>query len=92
MSILKYLDARLGEASTWATLAAVATLVHVNVDPGVVHALTVWGAGVSALLGVVLREAGSKPPAAIGADLLAQLVAMTNAAHPAPAEPQKVQP
>lgn len=75
MNLLKYADARLGEPSTWASIGLMLGMLHVSVDPGTLHALTLWGGVASGVLGVVLSEVGSKPPMAIAGDVLNALVA-----------------
>lgn len=85
-SLLLYLDARFGEASTYAGLAAILTAAHVSVDPGLLHAVTLWGVVVSGVLAIVLREAGNKPPGQIATDVLAAVVAGIKA-MPEPAAP-----
>ena len=56
MSILKYLTARLGEASTWAALAGLLAGVHVSVDPGLWQHIADAGIAVSALAGFLIPE------------------------------------
>lgn len=68
--LLAFLDARFGEASTYAGLAAVLTAAHVSVDPGLWHAMTLWGVVISGVLAVVIRESGTKPAAEVAADVL----------------------
>jgi hypothetical protein len=83
MNLLKFIDARLGEPSTWAALAAMLTALHVNVDPGLLHALTVWGAGISGALGFLLTETqGGKSAGQVAQDVLAALVAVANRQNP----------
>lgn len=53
---LEYLDARLGEASTWATLSAMLALVHVELPADVWQLVTLIAAIASAVLGVLLKE------------------------------------
>lgn len=49
---------RLKEPSTYASLAAVLALTGVKVDPGWIEAAATLGAGVAAVLGIVLKETG----------------------------------
>lgn len=78
--LLKFIDDRLGEPSTYASLATLLALLHVNVDPGLMHAITLWGAGAAAVLGFLLTEkASGKTPTQILNDLLAAAVTKTNA-------------
>jgi predicted membrane protein len=89
--LLKYLDARLGEPSTWASIGLMLGMLHVNVSPGVLNELSLWGAVISAVLGVLLAEIGTKPPAAILADVLGALIAGIKA-MPTPAAAPVVAP
>jgi len=86
MDLLRYLDARMGEASTYAGVAALLGALHVSVDPGVLHAATLWGMCLAGVLAVVLREAGKVPAAQVAEDAAAALVAGVKA-MPAPAAP-----
>ena len=56
MSVLRYITARLGEASTWAAFAAVLAGVHVSVDPGLWQHIADAGMAVSALAGFLVPE------------------------------------
>lgn len=79
-NILKFLDDRLGEPSTYASLATLLALLHVNVDPGLMHAITLWGAAIAGVLGFVLAEqSAGKTPTQVLTDLIAAAVAKTNA-------------
>lgn len=79
LNLLKYLDARLGEASTWSALAALFLALHVNIDPGVWKAITLWGTVGSAGLGFLITEASSgKTAGQTAQDILAALVTLTN--------------
>jgi len=69
-SLLLYLDARLGEPSTWVAIAGLLAAAHVSVAPGAWAQITLWGGVVSCCLGVVLKEAGNKPPQQIATDVL----------------------
>ncbi len=73
--LLRYLDARLGEASTYAGLAAVLGAAHISVDAGVLHAVTLWGVVLSGALAVLIGEAGNRPGQTVATDVLAALVA-----------------
>ena len=42
MDLLKYLNARLGEASTLAGITGLLALLHVHLDPGVVKDITLY--------------------------------------------------
>ena len=89
--LLAYLDARFGEASTYAGLAAILAAAHVSVDPGLWHAITLYGVVVSGVLAVVIREGGTKPPAQVAADVIEAVVTGIKALPPSPtpATPEK---
>jgi hypothetical protein len=79
LAVLSYVDERMGEASTWSSLSAMLLALHVNVDPGLWHAITLWGSLGSAGLGFLIKEASSgKTPSQMGQDILDALVALTN--------------
>lgn len=85
MDLLKFIDARLGESSTYASLAVLLALVHVNVDPGTMHVAALWGAVAASVLGVVLAEVGSgKTVPQIASDALGAFLAALKV-MPAPA-------
>lgn len=73
--LLLFLDARLGEPSTYSGLAALFLATHVNVDPGVMHAITLWGTGIAAGMAALLSEVGQKPPSQIASDAVEALAA-----------------
>ncbi len=75
LALLRYLDARMGEDATYASIAAMLALLGVHLDPGVWHNVSVVGAMFAGVLGVVLKSAGNKPPSQVAADVLAELVA-----------------
>ena len=56
MSILRYITARLGEASTWAALAALLAGVHVSIDPGLWQHIVDTGIALSGLAGFLIPE------------------------------------
>ncbi|HLJ19058.1 MAG TPA: hypothetical protein VKU84_02625 [Stellaceae bacterium] len=56
MSILRYLTARLSEASTWAAFAGLLAGVHVTVDPGLWQHVADAGIALSALAGFLIPE------------------------------------
>ena len=79
MELLRYVDARLGEASTWSAIATFLLAMHVNIDPGVMHAITIWGTGASAALAFMIAEKGAgKTSSQMAQDILDALVASTN--------------
>ncbi len=59
MSILRYVIARLSEASTWATVAGLLAGVHVSIDPGLWQHIVDAGIAVSALAGFLIPEQAS---------------------------------
>ncbi len=85
MDLLKYANARLGEASTWSAITALLIGLHLSVDPGLMHTITIYVPIVTGLLGVVIADAeNKKPPAAIAEDVLGAL-ARAIITQPAPA-------
>lgn len=79
MSLLKYLDDRLGEASTWSAIATLLIALHVNVSSSLMQAVTLWGTGVAGALGFLIAESSSgKSSTQIAQDILDRLVALTN--------------
>ncbi len=78
-NLLLFLDARLGESSTYAGIAALLLAVHVNVAPGTMNLVTLWGVALAGVLAVILKEGGTKPGAAVAQDALAALVAAVKA-------------
>lgn len=79
MNLLKYLDARMGEPSTYASLATMLVALHVNVSSSAMQTITMWGIVVSGTIGVLLSEVGGKPSMQIAQDVLADLVARVKA-------------
>lgn len=79
MDLLKYLNARLAEPATWAAIATLLALLHVNIDPGLWHQITLWGSVVSGALGVLLTERGSVPTAQLMADTVNSFVTLVKA-------------
>jgi hypothetical protein len=75
MDLLKYLDARLGEASTWAVLAGLLASAHANVDPGLWSQITLWGTAAAGAAGVLLKERGTVSASKLASDSLAALAA-----------------
>lgn len=86
-NLLMTLDARLGEPSTYASLAAMLTLAHVSVDPGVMHTLSTVGIIAAGVMGVFMAEVGKKPVAQIAADAVAALIAGVKALPSSDAKP-----
>jgi hypothetical protein len=56
MSFLRYVTARLGEASTWAAIAGLLAGVHVRIDPGLWQHIVDAGIAVSGLAGFLIPE------------------------------------
>jgi hypothetical protein len=56
MSILRYVAARLSEASTWAAFAGLLAGVHVSIDPSLWQHVADAGIAVSALAGFLIPE------------------------------------
>ncbi len=85
LDLLKLLDSRLGEPSTWAGIGTLLIAAHVSVDPGVWHTVTLWGTIGASALAAVLSEVGTgKTPAQIAQDGLAALIAAVRAAAETP--------
>ncbi len=74
LDLLKYLNARFGEPSTYNAVALLLVAAHVNVPAGAISTATLWGAVASSVLGVILKEVGSKSSTAIASDALGALV------------------
>lgn len=73
--LLEYLDARFGEASTYAGLSAMLAAAHISVPAGLWADVTLYGVLLSGVLAVVIRESGTKPAAQVAADVLSAVVA-----------------
>ncbi len=86
LEILNFADARLREPSTWAGLAVLLGMLHVNVDPGLWQVVTLWGTAGAAGLAILLTEAGSKPALQVGEDVLTALSTALRPAAPAPVD------
>jgi hypothetical protein len=83
MNLLKYIDSRLAEPSTWSALAALLLALHINVDPGLMKAITIWGTGFAGILGFLIAENSSgKAGTQVAQDILNALVAITNKQGP----------
>ena len=79
LNLLKYLDARLAEPSTWTAIATLLVALHVNVSSPLMQAITLWGTGFSGVLGFLISESSSgKPSSKIAQDILDTLVTLTN--------------
>ena len=53
---LKYLDARLAEGSTWATISTLLVMVHINLDPGLWKQIATWGMAGAVAMGILLKD------------------------------------
>ena len=85
MDLLKYLNARLGEASTLAGITGLLALLHVHVDPGVVKDITLYAPLVTGVLSILLADVSAKKtPAAVAQDVLAGILAALPAVQPGP--------
>ena len=51
---------RLTEPSTYSSIAVILALVGINVEQGLVDAVMMIGSGISAVLGIFLREKSDK--------------------------------
>lgn len=65
MEAVKALAARFKEPSSWASLAMGASMLGMNVNPGVLQGITYIGAGVCAILAIVLPEGSAKAAAPV---------------------------
>ena len=74
LELLKTLDARLGEPSTYASIAAILAMTNLKVDPGLWSYVTEGGVVIFGVLGVMLSEVGKKPVSQVTTDTLAALV------------------
>lgn len=72
MDLLKQINARLGEPSTWASIGLMLGMLHLNIDTGTWSQISLWGAVLSGALGVFLKEQGSDAP--VASDVIAALV------------------
>lgn len=53
-SIISYIASRLKEPSTWAGISAGMLFLHVNLDPGLMSAITTFGTALGALLAFMI--------------------------------------
>lgn len=72
MGILLFLASRLKEGSTYAAIGTALALLHLNVDPGLMHTVSLFGALVSVVLGIVIADQG-KPVGTVVSDVLGAL-------------------
>lgn len=79
MDLLRFLDARLGEPSTWTAIATMLLAAHISVPAGLWEQITLWGMIGAGTAGVFLKEVGTKPTSQIASDVIAALVANVKA-------------
>jgi hypothetical protein len=79
LALLKIIDARFSEPSTYAGISAMLLALNINLDPGVMHQVTLYGTVGAGVLAILLNEIGNKSPAVIASDMLGALVAAIKA-------------
>jgi hypothetical protein len=88
LALLKMLDERLSEPSTYAGLSAVLLALNVNIDPGIWHQVTLYGTGGAGIGAMLLSEIGNKPPMQVAVDVMRALaVGLKTIAPDATAKP-----
>lgn len=75
LALLKMLDARLSEPSTYAGLSAILLALNVNIDPGLLHQVTLYGTIAAGIGAILLSEIGNKPPMQVAVDVIQALAA-----------------
>ena len=86
MDLLKYLNARLGEASTLAGITGLLALLHVHLDPGVVKDITLYAPLVTGVLSILLADASAKRQTVVVAqDVLSGILGALQVTQPAAA-------
>lgn len=60
MEKLSQLAERFKEPSSWAGLAGLASILGVNLDPGLSHSIALVGAGIAGLIAFFVPEKGTK--------------------------------
>jgi hypothetical protein len=75
LNLLKFLDARFGEPSTYASIAVLLAASGAHIDNATMHTIAMYGVVVASAFGVLLSEAGAKPAAQVAADVLKATVA-----------------
>lgn len=73
LALLKMLDARLSEPSTYAGLSAVLLALNINIDPGLLHQITLYGTIAAGIGAIMLSEIGNKPPMQVAVDVIQAL-------------------
>lgn len=71
LDLLRYLLARLDEASTWTAIGGLAAAAHFQL-PADWSNITNLGMGVAFGLGIIIQEAGTKTPSQVALDFLQQ--------------------
>lgn len=56
LKVLNWLSGTIKEPSTQASILGIMTMVHLNVEPGIIQQAADIIGGISGLLGIVLRE------------------------------------
>ena len=74
MDLIKYVLARLNEASTWTAISTLLAILHINVDAGALHAASLWAAVLSGAAGVLIAEQGKKPGMQVAEDVMTSIV------------------
>jgi hypothetical protein len=88
MNLLKFIAARMDEPSTYASIAGMLVLLNINVSPGLMSAISLWGGIGSGVLGIILSEtAGGKTKLQIAQDAFQGLINAVRAMPPAPPAP-----
>lgn len=82
LALLKMLDERLSEPSTYAGLSAVLLALNVNVDPGIWHQVTLYGTVAAGIGAMLLSEIGNKPPMQVAVDVIQALAVGLKAIAP----------
>lgn len=63
-SLSGFIVARLREPSTYASIAALIGILHLNIDPGAIQAMALWGGVAAAVMGAILTEGTPGRPVA----------------------------
>ena len=74
MDLIKYVLARLNEASTWTAIGMLLAMLHINVDPGMLHTASLWAAILSGAAGVLIAENGKKSGMQVAEDVMQSIV------------------
>lgn len=74
-AILSFIDARMGEPSTYASLSVILASAGFNVSDGVMHTVAMYGMVAAGALGVLLSESNIKPGVQVAEDVAKAAVA-----------------